>query len=216
MSLMVPSPKAPFPGNKRRAQVLVDLETGEDLLLDSEPLRAEFIKRVPALLVGLRLSKGDTFLAPVERVARYEMSVAELADRYVVHPVMRQIVGIAVAGFVDGGRFSARVRLMHLAGPATGFVDGELEPAARKRWRGLGWKLDAAEVLDARGAGRCLLPGCDTKLAKDGPRRRSYCSIHGEHERSYSPAAARRHDRRLESVRELLDEVGVLLERVRR
>lgn len=199
------------PGNKRRRPVLVHGPTGEDLL-GGIAVRNAFLSKLPPLLVGSALARSSGFLPDVERAAGFELSIADLAGRYCSHPAMAKITGIAAAGYIEGGEAVARLRLLNLAGPPAAAVDGVVAPKDYKRWRGLGWREDAVEALISRGEGRCLLTGCGTGLASDGGARRRYCWTHRQHERTAGHAAAARHDRRLEAVTDLLDEVDEAME----
>ena len=91
--------------------------------------------------------------------------------------------------------------------------DEGYEPAeAKRRWRGPGRRHEAAEALLSLGMGRCLLPGCSTKLLLADARAkvrwtRHYCSAHSKHERIFDEAG---HDNRMDAVERLLAEAATV------
>jgi len=89
------------------------------------------------------------------------------------------------------------------------------DDAPARRWRGAGWREQAAQTLLALGMNRCLVPECLTRLSGDAlgerRRRRHYCRRHADQERGVNDLSARRHDARLEAVASLLDEAARLV-----
>jgi hypothetical protein len=156
------------PRRHRKVVAWVDEWTGEDPLTPRE--RALLARSAPADALGNALARDEAFLEAIDQVRAGTLTSDELAARYVRRDgygrrVMRFVIEDAAAaperhGHTNPARALIQLRLMNLPAKAVW----------NARFR------EAAEMLAAIGAGRCMVPGCGTRLSASSRRR--YCGGH--------------------------------------